>query len=235
MKLPRFSCMSSILFLAFWIVGVSSIQAQEGTAPAPVVATVPAPAPAPAPAAVDAPKVTAKKEDEPETEPATPAATAPPVNLNLNWLQRQVAAVASIPTETTNAAALATLTAERDSLSSQLATLNASAATLQAENTRLCAELATMNGFVDQLRNAPAALRTADPASLTPPQQAAAAAIAAGVSAELRLVGQPAAQLPGPTAEKPVATLSPAAQEQQEKHATAQSYWSKRKAPWAAN
>ena len=216
------------------LLGKTAVMAQEPVVQsgAPVAIT-PAPAPAPAPpAAADAPKVTARKEDEEESAPA-PA----PVNPNLSFLKNTVAKLAGIPTETSNAAALTAMTAERDALRQQLATAQANipletdlSAAAHARAVAAEAQLAEMNTFLDQIRTAPANLLSQDPATLPPGQAAAATAISRAVATELHGIGQPPNRLPGPGADKPdtapARTTSPGLAQ------VAASYWSARKAPW---
>lgn len=239
----------------FWLIAVltcfmvcqTAVMAQEPVvqsgAPVAITPVPAAPVTPPTPDAPVAPKVTARKEDEAET-PAAPAAPAP-INPNLSFLKQAVAKFAGIPTQTSNASALAAVTAERDTLRQQLATVqaalatsSASVATAHADASAARAELAELNTFLDQLRTAPANILAQDPATLSPAHAAAATAISHGVAAELQSIGQPASRLPGPGAANPDTGKETATTPRPTDLATvAANYWKHKKAPWtlAAN
>lgn len=239
MKPPRFP-----RFLSFWLLAlvlmlsgaVPSAFAQENPSASAVV--IPAPVPvAPVPA-VEAPKVTARKPEEEETEvnpaaaapaPAAPIAGAEQHAKTMNMLQAAAASVFRIPTETTQAAEVArlsgevaTLTAARDGALGQVADLQGQLATAQAENARLTAQYNELSGaLADLTTQPPSALLAANPENLSPTQQQVQQVVATAVASEIRGVGVPAANLPGPGAAptQPAAgapdTLDPVAKEEQ--------------------
>ena len=204
MKHSRFKAILAIFALLGALnFSTPSASAQEA---APAV-TQTAPAPTPAPVTPEGPKVTARKEDEKEVEQAE----APVVNPNLSWLQKQVAKMASIPTETSNAEALAAITAERDSLKEQLDVATASAAAAVQATSAAQTELAELNSYLDQMRNAPGDLLASDPSQLPAAHQDLAAIITTTIQTELGKINQPAKQLPGPGADAPKGSPAPAA------------------------
>lgn len=181
----------------------------------------------------------ARKEDDP-TEPAAPGAAstaAPPApaphpgaaaNSNrLNLIQRAAAAMAGIPTDTAlltenarlttdlnaAAAALATVTAERDLARIALSAASAEATALRADLAAIDNAIGTFSAApqgIHAARENPEAAATLAAVVATPAGATAAAAVATGVSRQLQTIGQPAAQLPQPKGASSAAAAAPA-------------------------
>lgn len=197
--------------------------AQEGAAPA---VTAPVPAAPAAPAAPEAPKVTARKEDE--TEESAPVAGSSDHATRMNFLQSAVAKFAGVTTDPKLVTENQRLASELSASQSTVTALQAEIATLREEFATLSTQYSEQSAFVDQLAAAPAQL--ANPTAevlgnLTPAQAAVAEGISAGVAAQVRNVGQPAAKLPGAGAEK---TEKPALSPSATRNTNLSAYWAER-------
>lgn len=183
------SILATIVLFSAVLAFSSSALGQSAAAVAPpgivVSATPPAAPAAPvAPAAAVAPAV-ARRED---TE------VAPAAGSDLNLIQRAVARISGIPTDSALGQQATALAAENTSLRQQVATLTTERDTARTERDASraahTADLAALQAAID----APAS------AAATPAGQQVAAAVSAQVGAHLRSMSHPAANLPAQTA-----------------------------------
>ena len=130
--------------------------------------------------------------DSPATDPAPVVA-----NADLNLIQRAVARISGIPTDT---AAMQSAAALQD----QVATLQGQVATLTAERDAARADLTALRDSMAQLA---AALENPAAAAGTPAGAQVQQAITTQVSAEIRSIGVPAATLPKPGAASAADTM----------------------------
>lgn len=167
----------------------TAVYAEPSPPGAGVSVTPPAPAAPPVPGAVvpTVPPV-ARRED---TELA-------PAGSDLSLIQRAIARVSGIPTDSALAQQVATLTAERTALQTQVATLNTQVATVTAERDTARAALAQHQADLAALQAALDQPVTAQQMQ-TPAGQAAATVVTQQVSAHLRSLSHPAANLPAQT------------------------------------